>query len=72
MEEAKVIFELAMQLDDIDDAVIFYLSSIYTSIGNIESLKKIIEYGSERAKSNSFLKEKLELLKNRLSPILNS
>lgn len=71
LEEAKLIFELAIQDDDFDDSAIFYLSSIYTSLGDFEALKKMLIFAEKHSHGNQLFKEKLNLLKKKVTPLLN-
>lgn len=71
LAEAKLIFELALQDDHFDDSAIFYLSSIYTLLGEIDALKKLLLFAEKHSHDNQLFREKLSLLKKKVSPLLN-
>lgn len=70
LAEARIILEQALSNNDYDDAVIFYLASIYTSTNDFEELKNLLKIADIKAKSNKLLQSRLTLLKDKLRPLL--
>jgi glycosyltransferase involved in cell wall biosynthesis len=71
IEEARVILEASLQTNNFDDAVIFYLASIYTITNNTQELHNLLQLADIKAESNQLLQSKLILLKEKLQPILS-
>lgn len=70
LAEARIILEQALNNNDYEDAVIFYLASIYTSTNDFEELKNLLKIADIKAESNKLLQSRLTLLKNKLRPLL--
>ena len=71
IEEAQVIFELALKDENSDDSVIFYLASIYTTTNNIQALLNLLQKASKKAENDTLFRSKLDLLLVKLQPILS-
>ena len=71
IEESQVILELALEKENCDDSVIFYLASIYTSTNNIHALLNMLKKASKKAENDVLFKSKLDLLLVKLQPILS-
>ncbi len=70
LAEARIILEQALNNNDYEDAVIFYLASIYTSTNDFEELKNLLKIADVKAESNKLLNSRLKLLKDKLRPLL--
>ena len=71
IEEAQVILELALNNENFDDSVIFYLASIYTTTNNIQALLNLLQKASKKAENDTLFRSKLDLLLVKLQPILS-
>lgn len=71
LSEARRIFESELELNDYDDAIIFYLVSIYTSLNNLDAISSLIAEAESKAEFNPILQSKLSILKQKLEPILS-
>lgn len=71
LEEAKIMLEQALQLPDYPDSTIFYLASAYVTTNDIERLNEVMDIADERAKQKPHLFSKLNLLKQKLQPLLS-
>ncbi len=63
--------ELALEKENCDDAVIFYLASIYTTTNNIHALLELLQKASKKAENDVLFRSKLDLLLVKLQPILS-
>ena len=70
LAEARIILEQALQNEYYDDAIIFYLASIYISTNSFQELKNLLKLADIKAESNKILKARLKLLKDKLQPLL--
>ncbi|MFZ1289105.1 MAG: glycosyltransferase family 2 protein [Melioribacteraceae bacterium] len=73
INEAKIIFESALNNNDYEDSIIFYLASIYVNSNDLEKLKRLLNIVGNKFLSNSIpsqSKEKFKILVEKISPIL--
>ncbi len=69
---AQEIFESAIELDNYDPAIILYLSSIYIKESQFEKLIILLEQTELESKNNPILEKNLNLLKEKLAPLLST
>jgi glycosyltransferase involved in cell wall biosynthesis len=69
---AQEILETAIELENYDPAIIFYLSSLYVKTNQFEKLIVLLEIAESAAQSNPQIEKNLNLLKEKLMPLLSN
>lgn len=70
-DSAKEIFEMAIELDNYDPSIILYLSSLYVKSNQFDKLIILLEQEELAAQNNMILQKNLDLLKEKLMPLLS-
>lgn len=70
INEAKVIFETALNFTDYEDSTLFYLVSIYINNSEFDQIQKIMPEIDNKISNNSIFKDKFQLLKDKITPLV--
>ncbi len=71
IDPAQQIFESAIKSNNYEDSIIFYLISIYINKNDLNNLTNLMKKAEIRAKTNKLLREKLNLIKEKINPLFN-
>lgn len=71
IDEAKIIFESALNNEEYEDSTIFYLSSVYIQTNEIDKLRELVLTAEAKSAGNELFTNKLRILKEKISPLLN-
>ena len=72
LNKAQEYFELSFQQQEKDPPAVFYLASIYLNTNNTNKLIKLIEFANTTFKDNRIVQEKLQVLIDKIKPLLEN
>jgi len=72
LEEAEMVLKLTLDNNEQNHSGIFYLASIYVQQGKYSKLNELINIADEKIKIGSPFHTRLQILKEKISPLINS
>ena len=69
LDEAEIIIESALDFEEFDPAILYYLASIYIKKDKIDKLKNLIRTAENKLNTN--FKDSLVEFKSKVLPLIN-